>query len=127
MIPRVYSPHVYSIFRMVTGFLFIFHGLQKIFGMYGGNVGEFPTQRWLAGMLELGLGGLILVGLFTAIAAFVASGEMAVAYFQNHQPRGALPIENGGELAALYCFAFLFIASYGPGPWSIDALRGGKR
>jgi putative oxidoreductase len=127
MIPRIYSPHVYSIFRAVTGFMFIFHGLQKIFGMYAGNVGEFGTQRWLAGVLELGLGGLVMIGLFTTVAAFVASGEMAVAYFQSHLPRGALPIENGGELAALYCFAFLFIASYGAGPWSIDALRGGKK
>ncbi len=97
MIPRIYSPHVYSIFRAVTGLLFLFHGLQKIFGMYGGNVGVFPTQRWWAGMLELGLGGLVMVGLFTAVAAFLASGEMAVAYFQSHQPRGFWPIENGGE------------------------------
>src|SRR5262245_31172214 len=126
MIPRIYSPHVYSIFRAVAGFMWLFHGLQKIFGMYGGNVGEFGTQRWLAGALELGLGGLLMVGLFTTVAAFVASGEMAVAYFQSHQPQGALPIENGGELAALYCFVFLFIASYGPGPWSVDALRGRK-
>ena len=123
MIPRVYSPYVFSIFRAVTGLLFFFHGLQKIFGMYGGNVGVFPTQRWWAGALELGLGGLVMVGLFTAVAAFLASGEMAVAYFQSHQPRGFWPIENGGELSAFYCFAFLFIASYGAGPWSLDALR----
>ena len=126
MIPKVYTPHVYEIFRAVTGFMWVFHGLQKIFGMYGGNIGEFPSQRWLAGILELGLGGLIMIGLFTSVAAFLASGQMAVAYFQSHQPWGALPIENGGELAALYCFAFLFIATYGPGPWSLDTLRAGK-
>ena len=127
MIPRAYSPHVYSIFPAVAGFMWIFHGLQKIFGMYDGNVGAFGTQRWLAGMLELGLGGLIMIGLFTSVAAFLASGQMAVAYFQSHQPRGPLPIENGGELAALYCFAFLFIATYGPGAWSVDALRGARK
>jgi len=100
--------------------MWIFHGLQKIFGMYDGNVGAFGTQRWLAGMLELGLGGLIMIGLFTSVAAFLASGQMAVAYFQSHQPRGPLPIENGGELAALYCFVMLFIFARGAGSISID-------
>ena len=127
MIPRIYSPHVYSIFRAVAGFLWFFHGLQKIFGMYGGNVAQFGTLRWTAGALEVVLGIFILVGFFTALSAFLASGQMAFAYFMSHQPRGTLPIENGGELAALYCFVFLFIATEGPGPWSIDAMRGGKR
>ena len=123
MIPRVYSPQIYSIFRIVAGFMWLFHGLQKIFGMYDGNAAQFGTLRWLAGAIELGAGALIVVGLFTAFAAFIASGQMAFAYFMSHQPRGFWPVENGGELAALYCFVFLFIASYGPGPWSLDAMR----
>jgi putative oxidoreductase len=125
MIPERYAPQVYALFRIVAGFLFMFHGLQKILGLYGG-IGNGATAPmlslpWFAGVIELVGGILIMIGLFTRVAAFIASGEMAVAYFMVHQPQGALPIQNQGELAALYCFVFLYIAARGPGIWSADA------
>jgi putative oxidoreductase len=86
---------------------------------------SFPLG--VAGLLEVVLGALILIGLFTRLAAFVASGEMAAAYFMAHQPQGGLPIQNGGEPAVLFCFAFLYIASRGAGIWSADAPRRGSR
>ena len=122
VIPARYAPQVYSIFRAVIGFLFMCHGLGKMFGLFDTNIAQFGTLRWVAGMLELTLGAFIMGGLFTAVAAFLASGEMAVAYFRSHQPEGLLPIQNGGGLATAYCFAFLFMAAYGSGPWSLDAL-----
>jgi len=127
MIPERYAPQVYALFRIVAGFLFLFHGLQKLFGMFGGMQGSTATMMtmpWFAGVIELFGGLLIMIGLLTRIAAFLCSGEMAVAYFMVHQPRGMWPIQNGGELAALYCFAFLFIAARGAGIWSVDAARG---
>jgi len=123
MIPERYAPQVYAAFRMVAGFLFLFHGLQKLFGMYGGKVMPIGTLPWTAGVIELVCGVLIMIGLLTRMSAFIASGEMAVAYFMRHQPRGALPVENGGELAALYCFAFLYIAARGAGVLSADSMR----
>jgi putative oxidoreductase len=111
----------YAAFRAVAGFLFLFHGLQKLFGMYGGTQMPVASQMGLAGIIELVGGTLIALGAFTWPVAFICSGEMAVAYFQAHQPRGLWPIQNGGELAALYCFAFLFIATRGAGPYSVDA------
>lgn len=124
MIPPQYAPRLYAIFRMVFGFLWLFHGLQKLFGMFGGNVAELASLRGAAGVIELVAGTLIMTGLFTRQAAFIASGQMAAAYFLSHQPRGGWPIENGGELAALYSFAFLYIAARGAGEWSLDRLRG---
>jgi putative oxidoreductase len=114
--------------RVVAGFLFMHHGGQKLFGWFGGippNGAAAPlaTQAGIAGALEFFGGLLVLVGLFTRPVAFVLAGEMAVAYFQFHQPGGLLPIQNHGEPAVLYCFLFLFIAAWGPGEWSLDAMR----
>ena len=123
MIPERYAPQVYALFRIVAGFLFMFHGLQKVLGMFGGMQGATApvmSMPWIAGVIELVGGLLIVVGLLTRIAAFICSGEMAFAYFMVHQPRGTWPVQNGGELAALYCFAFLYIAARGAGIWSVD-------
>jgi putative oxidoreductase len=109
----------YALLRIVSGFLFAFHGAQKLFGMFGGTAQPFGTLRWTAGAIELVGGILIMIGLFAAITALIASGEMAFAYFMVHQPQGLLPIQNRGELAALYCFVFLFIAMKGAGIWSL--------
>jgi putative oxidoreductase len=120
MIADRYANYVYALMRAVFGFLFIFHGLQKIFGLFGGRAAELISLRGLAGVIEIGAGTLIMLGWFTRPAAFVASGQMAVAYFLSHQPAGMWPIQNRGELAALYCFAFLYIAARGAGPLSVD-------
>ena len=110
----------YALFRIVTGFLFAFHGAQKIFGAFGGNAVPLASMPGLAGIIELACGILVMIGLFTGVAAFIASGEMAFAYFMAHAPRGVWPIQNQGELAALYCFAFLYIASRGAGRFGVD-------
>ncbi|MBL8143455.1 MAG: DoxX family protein [Acidobacteria bacterium] len=110
----------YAALRFVAGFLMLFHGLQKLFGLFGGNVVEALTQRWFGGLIELICGVMVAVGFFTSPAAFLLSGTMAVAYFQFHQPGGLLPIQNRGELAALYCFVYLFIAARGTGRFGID-------
>ena len=128
MIPERYSPTAHALFRIVFGFLFCCHGLQKLFGLFGGLNGQGATppigsRFGIAGVLESVLGLLILCGCFTRVAALLACGEMAVAYFTAHQPRGLWPIQNGGELAVLYCFAFLCIAAQGAGAWSVDAIR----
>jgi putative oxidoreductase len=123
MIPERYAPQVYALFRIVFGFLFLFHGLQKLAGMFGGQVMPTGSVPWIAGVIELVAGLLVMIGLLTRIAAFVASGEMAAAYFMAHQPKGTWPVENGGELAVLYCFAFLYIAARGAGIWSADGAR----
>jgi putative oxidoreductase len=126
MIPERYAPRIYSVFRFVFGLMFLSHGLQKLFGMFGGLAlfgGHLPplaSEPGIAGLIELVLGSLIMLGWLTRIAAFVASGEMAVAYFKGHQRMAFWPLENQGELAVLFCFAFLYIASRGAGPWSID-------
>lgn len=121
------SPAVISLFRVVFGFLFTIHGASKLFAWpvdSGGGatpVGTWPY--WYAGVIELVLGLLIMVGLFTRIAAFIAAGEMAFAYFTQHQPKALLPIENGGELAVLYCFGFLLLAAIGGGAYALDTAR----
>ena len=125
MIPERYAPQVYALFRIVAGFLFMLHGAQKLLGLYGGMGGSGATAAmftlpWFAGVIELVGGILLMIGLFTRVVAFIASGEMAVAYFMVHQPQGGWPIQNGGELAALYCFAFLYVAARGAGVWSAD-------
>ena len=114
--------YAYAAMRIVTGFLFLFHGLQKVLGMYGGQAQAVGTLPWVAGVIEVTGGILVMVGLFTAFAAFICSGEMAAAYFMAHFPKAFWPIENQGELAALYCFVFLFIASRGGGPLSLDRI-----
>lgn len=126
LLSRIEGP-AYALLRIVAGLLFIFHGLQKILGTHGGKVVPMLSQAWFAGMIELAGGALIMIGLFTSVAAFIASGEMAAAYFMAHAPRAFWPIQNAGELAALYCFVFLYIAARGSGIWSIDWLRGGAR
>ena len=117
------SDHVHSALRIVSGFLFACHGAQKLFGVLGGQSGELLSLRGAAGIIEFFGGTLIMLGLFLPLAAFVASGEMAVAYFLSHAPQGFWPIVNQGELAALYCFLFLYLATRPAGPWSLDRLR----
>ncbi len=121
-----HEARVYALMRIVIGFLFLCHGLQKVVGMFGGAEQAPPFIRWAAGSIELLGGLLVMLGLQAGIAAFVSSGTMAVAYFMAHQPGGALPIQNGGELAAAYAFVFLFIAARGSGSWSVDAMMKGR-
>jgi putative oxidoreductase len=125
MIPERFAPQVYVLFRIVVGFLFIFHGLQKL-GYFGGQMQPLQSLAGAAMVIETVCGVLVMIGLFTRPAAFIASGEMAVAYFMVHQPGGTWPIENRGELAALFCFAFLYIAARGGGAVSADAMRGAR-
>lgn len=123
-----YTDPIYAALRIVAGFLFACHGADKLFGVFGGQKFTAATPLpFAAGIIELVAGVLIMVGFFGGIAAFIASGQMAVAYFIGHQGKGALPIQNGGELAALYSFVFLYIAARGSGIWSIDAARGPRR
>ena len=114
--------YAYAALRIVTGLLFLFHGLQKLFGMYGGQVQPMGSLPWIAGVIELAGGVLVMIGLFTALAAFICSGQMAVAYFMAHFPQGFWPVQNQGELAVLYCFIFLYISSRGGGPLSLDRM-----
>ena len=128
MIPDRYAPQVYAIFRIVFGLLFLMHGLQKLAGLFGGMAGDgaavpLASLFGVAGVIECVTGTLILLGLFTAPAAFIASGMMAYAYFTMHFPRATWPILNGGEPAVMNCFAFLYMAARGSGIWSVDALR----
>jgi putative oxidoreductase len=119
-----YSPTVLSIFRIVIGLLFAIHGTVGLFGWPVAPkfpVGAWPD--WWAGLIELVTGLLVMVGLFTRPAAFLASGTMAVAYFWIHLPHGLWPIENNGEPAVLFCFAFLLLAFLGPGVYAIDTRR----
>lgn len=114
-----FEPYAYALLRIVAGLLFLFHGLQKLFGMYGGQTVELVSLRGLAGLIELVGGAMIMIGLYTSPVAFIASGEMAFAYFMSHQPQAFWPIQNRGELAALYCFVFLYISTRGSGPLSV--------
>jgi putative oxidoreductase len=110
----------YAVMRVTVGLLFAFHGAMKLFGMFGGTARPLASQMGLAGIIEFAGGLLIMVGLFAGIAAFIASGEMAFAYFLAHAPRGLWPVQNDGELAILFCLVFLFISSRGAGIWSLD-------
>ena len=118
-----YADIVYCIMRLVIGLLFACHGGQKIIGFPPGGHGA-PTDMmgWIGAWIELAGGFLIAFGLLTRIAAFIASGEMAVAYFMMHAGGGTFPIQNHGEAAVIYCFVFLYIFFYGPGRLSIDAM-----
>jgi len=127
MIPTHLAPYLYSLFRIVAGLLYMAHGLQKLFGMFGGTPPALMSLAGAAGVIETGAGLLIVLGLFTRPAAFLASGQMAAAFFLSHFPRAFWPIENGGELATVFCFAFLYFAARGAGPVSVDALRGASR
>lgn len=123
------APAMHALLRIGAGLLFMQHGLQKLFGLFGGFGGTpgatapLVSQMGLAGVLEC-FGGLLLVlGLFTRPVAFLLAGEMLVAFFQVHFPRGGWPIENGGEVPLLYVAAFLFLAANGAGPASLDSRR----
>lgn len=120
-----WSPRLLSVLRIVAALLFIQHGSQKLFGFPPSAQlsGPLPPMLLTAGVLEFFGGVLLLLGLFTRPVAFLLSGEMAVAYFTAHAPRGIWPVLNGGELAALYCFLFLYLSVAGGGEWSVDALR----
>jgi putative oxidoreductase len=119
-----YSSHCYALMRMVAGFLFLWHGTQKLLDFPIGMPPGVPAYiTYIAGPIELIGGILIMMGLFTHWAAFLASGLMAFAYWIGHGTTAPLPIQNSGELAALYCFVFLFISSQGGGIWSIDSVR----
>jgi putative oxidoreductase len=109
----------YFLLRVVSGFLFACHGAQKLLGVLGGQQPPVASLGWFAGIIELFGGTMIAAGIFTGPIAFLASGEMAVAYFRAHAPRGFWPVMNGGELAALYCFLFLYIATRGGGKWAL--------
>jgi len=122
-----WEPFARSALRIVAGFTFSLHGFQKILGFFGGMGGHGATAPlfsllWTAGMLEMVGGLLLILGLCTRPVAFVLAGEMAFAYFRMHLPRGLWPIQNGGELAVLYCFVFLYLCTAGPGPLSLDRL-----
>jgi putative oxidoreductase len=126
-----FSDVTYTAMRIVLAFLFLCHGLQKLFGVLGGARVPVGSLFWFAGIIETIGGTLIGIGLFTPCVAFIASGEMAVAYFHAHLFPGlhrfgsnaALPIQNGGELAVALCFAFLYVASRGGGRFSVDGAR----
>jgi putative oxidoreductase len=120
-----FQKQAYALLRMVAGFLFIWHGAQKMFGFPIPPGGDVPLLvTWVAGPIELVGGALIAIGLYTRWAAFVCSGQMAVAYWTFHAHRALTPLENHGELAILYCFVFLCIAATGPGVWSLDRAQG---
>jgi putative oxidoreductase len=120
-----FAPYAYAILRIIAGLLFLCHGGQKLFGWFGGQPVPLGSLFGVAGILEIVLGILITIGLLTSYAAFIASGEMAVAYFMGHFPKSFWPLENQGEPAVLFCFIFLYMATRGSGMWSIDAARGG--
>ena len=119
-----FTEQCYALMRMVAGFLFFWHGAQKLFGIPSAIAGDVPAFiTYVAGPIELIGGILIMIGLFTHWAAFITSGQMAFAYWIGHGTKALLPIDNKGELAVLYCFVFLFIAAKGGGIWSVDAVR----
>lgn len=113
--------------RVFAGAVIMQHGAQKLFGALGGHVAAIGTLSWTGGIIETFGGALVIIGLFTRIAAFIMAGEMAVAYFKFHAPRGFWPIINHGEVPVLLCFIFLYIAAIGPGPLSLDHLRTRRR
>jgi putative oxidoreductase len=122
-----YTNLALTLLRIIAGLLFMQHGAQKLFGVFGGLGGNgapapFPQLMWFAGVMEFFGGLCVLLGLFTRPVAFLLSGEMAVAYFMGHAPRGFWPILNHGELAVLFCFIFLFLAVAGGGQFTLDKL-----
>ena len=132
LLPAWLPGATHTLLRIITGLLFMQHGVQKLFGLlvdpsrpWSGAPPMF-SQFWFAGVLECFGGALIVLGLFTRPVAFLLAGEMAVAYFQAHFPRSFWPILNGGEVVVLFCFIFLHLVAVGAGPWSVDALLRGK-
>lgn len=125
-----WSPRLLGVLRIMTSLLFLQHATAKLFAFphvaYFDNL-KLASLLGVAGLIELVGGVLVLLGLFTRPAAFILSGTMAVAYFLAHAPNGFFPLLNQGELAALYCFVFLYLAAAGGGAWSLDELRAGRR
>jgi putative oxidoreductase len=119
---RRFEPYAYALLRIVAGLLFAFHGFQK-FGLLGGQMVPLASLMGAAAVIETVGGLLIMIGLAASPVAFICSGEMAYAYFTAHLPRGTWPIQNGGELAVLFCFLFLYIATRGSGMLSADGGR----
>jgi putative oxidoreductase len=115
------SERIFALLRLVAGLLFACHGAQKLFGAFGATPMTGNPMMLAAGLIEFGGGLLIAIGLLASWAAFIASGQMAVAYFMAHAKGGFWPIVNKGELAVVYCFLFLYIAARGAGPYSADA------
>lgn len=121
---RAFHAQAYALMRIVVGLLFLWHGTQKLLGFPLPIPPQVPAfVIYIAGPIELVGGFLVMVGLFAGWAAFLCSGLMAFAYWMVHGTKALFPIENGGELAALYCFVFLFVSSQGSGIWSVDATR----
>lgn len=121
-----HSSTVLGVFRIVIGLLFTLHGTSKLFGWPSTGNGAVPVGAWpvwWAGLIELVVGVLVLLGLFTRLAALIGSGEMAFAYFTQHQAKGFWPLQNGGELAVLYCWALLLIAFAGAGAFAVTRSR----
>ncbi|WP_326642221.1 DoxX family protein [Streptosporangium sp. NBC_01755] len=124
---------VLSLFRIVTSLLFLCHGLASMFGVFGGNHGTGQALAfgvwpgWWAALIQVVCGGLVLAGFLTRVNAILASGSMAYAYFMVHLPQDFMPLRNGGEPAALFCWSFLIIAVLGPGPWAVDTLLQRRR
>ncbi len=117
-----YHGEFYFVFRVLVGLLFAQHGLQKMFGLLGGNQAATFSLMWFAGVIELAGGLLIAVGLFTKIVALIAGIEMLIAFFKAHFPQGWIPIMNKGELALLFFAAFLILLAHGSGKWSLDSM-----
>ena len=124
-----YQPIAHTVLRIVAGFLWMPHGAQKLFGFLSDSPdhAQLFSQMWFAGVIEFGGGLLIMLGLFTRVAAFIGSGEMASAFFMAHFPRGFWPLENRGELPVLYCFLWLFFFVAGAGSFSLDAMLKKRR
>ena len=125
-----YQPQLLGLLRIVAGLLFLAHGLVKLFGFPPGAMPgpQDPlTLLGIAGIIELATGTLITLGLFTRPAAFIAAGEMAVAYWMMHAPRSFYPVANQGDAAILFCFVFLYLAAAGPGAFSLEGTRGRRR
>jgi putative oxidoreductase len=122
-----WAPQMLSILRIVTALIFLEHGTQKLLGFpAGGRAAEAFTLSWFSGVIELICGLALVVGFQSRLAAFVASGTMAVAYWIAHAPQNFFPVNNGGDAAILYCFVFLYLVFAGPGPWSVDAAMRGR-
>jgi len=128
-LPDRWAPILLSVLRIVAGLLFLEHGTQKLLGFPASPMPppEMFTLIWVAGVLELVGGFLILIGLLTRPVAFVLAGQMAVAYWMFHFPKGPFPALNMGDAAILFCFVFLYLSAAGPGPWSVDSMGRGRR
>ena len=122
-----WAPRMLSVLRIMSALLYIEHGSQKLLGFPASERGPVALFSFygFAGFLELFGGILLAIGLFTRPVAFVLSGQMAFAYFMAHAPQSFFPANNGGDAAILFCFVFLYLFTAGPGPWSVDAKRGG--